>query len=147
MIIEVWLISSEPTIIRRSALVQQLSVRKGTRSQLRCKIIMIIIFFYYLLLLLLLLASLSSPLSLLLYSIKDEIIIIIIMSLSQHSQTSSILCHILVDLEYTCDSRGMNSASWRGTTTGSAECNGGPVWYCLVAAVYGNSAGNTSSQY
>jgi len=37
-IIEVWLIGSEPTIIRMPAFVQQLSVRKDTRSFLRCLI-------------------------------------------------------------------------------------------------------------
>jgi len=35
---EVWLSGSEPTIIRRSVLVQQLGVRKDPRSQLRCLI-------------------------------------------------------------------------------------------------------------
>jgi len=38
VIIEVWLSGSESTIIRRSALVQQLSVRKDPRSWLRCLI-------------------------------------------------------------------------------------------------------------
>jgi len=35
VIIEVWLSGSEPTLIRRSALVQQLRVRKDPRSEFR----------------------------------------------------------------------------------------------------------------
>jgi len=35
LFLEVWLNGSEPTIIRRSALGEQLSVRKGSRSELR----------------------------------------------------------------------------------------------------------------
>jgi len=38
VIIEVWLNGSEPTIIRRSASVEQLSVRKDSMSELRCLI-------------------------------------------------------------------------------------------------------------
>jgi len=36
VIIEVWLSDSEPTLIRKSTLLQQLSVRKDPRSWLRC---------------------------------------------------------------------------------------------------------------